>query len=271
MPRRLALFPAFGESARPDLPLVPRMSQPSRVSDPERDDATTAARRARSLRYMRIGLVALVAVLLVVAWRLGLFSLFADPARLKQTLLDLGPWGYVAFVVAYAVLQPFGVPGTVFVMAAPLIWPWPVAFALSMTGTMAASCVGFSFTRFVGREWVASMVPARFKKYDDALEKRGFVTVALLRFIFWMPPPLHIFFGLSKVSFWTHFWGSLVGYAVPLFVTSYFGEKAFDWMRSLPVEAWVGTGVGLVVLAAGWWLVSRRLRRGRAANPAGLG
>ena len=29
-------------------------------------------------------------------------------------------------------LQPFGLPGTVFVFAAPLIWPWPVAFGLSM-------------------------------------------------------------------------------------------------------------------------------------------
>ncbi len=57
--------------------------------------------------------------------------------------MELGPWGYVAFVAAYAALQPFGVPGTVFIMAAPLIWPWPVAFALSMAGTMAASVVGF--------------------------------------------------------------------------------------------------------------------------------
>src|SRR5579859_2423695 len=112
---------------------------------------------------------------------MGLFQQFADPARLKQTLVDLGPRGYVAFVVAYALLQPFGVPGTVFVMAAPLIWPWPVAFALSMTGTMAASVVGFSVARFVARDWVSGMIPARFRKYDEALAARALVTVFLLR------------------------------------------------------------------------------------------
>ena len=84
---------------------------------------------------------------------------FADPARAKQTLLGLGPWGYLAFVAAYAILQPFGVPGTVFIMVAPLVWPWPVAFLLSMAGTMAASLVGFSFARFVARDLVAARYP----------------------------------------------------------------------------------------------------------------
>ena len=103
-----------------------------------------------------------------------------------------------------------------FVIAAPLIWPWPVAFALSMTGTMAASVVGFSFARFVARDWVSTMIPARFRKYDDALAQRALTTVFVLRLVFWMPPLLHAFFGVSKVRFWTHFWGSLAGYVLPL-------------------------------------------------------
>jgi uncharacterized membrane protein YdjX (TVP38/TMEM64 family) len=122
--------------------------------------------------------------------------------------VQLGPWGYVAFILAYTSLHPFGVPGTLFVVAAALIWPWPIAFVLSMVGTMAASCVRFSFSRFVARDWIVGIIPARFKKYDEALERRAFTTVFLLRLIFWMPPLLHAFFGVSKVRFWTHFWGS---------------------------------------------------------------
>ncbi len=95
-------------------------------------------------------------------------------------------WGYIVFLVSYTMLQPFGMPGTLFVMAAPLIWPWPVALALSMAGTMAASVVGFSFARFVARDWLERRLPARFHKYDDALAARAFVTVAVLRFIFWI-------------------------------------------------------------------------------------
>ena len=199
-----------------------------------------------------------VAVGLVVAQRMGLFHLFAEPARVKQALVDLGPWGYLAFVAAYAALQPFGVPGTVFVFAAPLIWPWPVAFGLSMAGTMAASVVGFSFARFIARDWVSKRIPARFHAYDEALARRGFVTVATLRFIFWMPQMLHAFLGVSRVPFWTHFWGSAVGYVVPLLLTAYFGEKLFDAMRGAPASVWIGLGVAAAAIAVTVWLVRRR-------------
>ena len=206
-----------------------------------------------------------VAAVLFVAWRLGVLQQFADPTRARDTLVELGPWGYLAFVVAYAVLQPFGVPGTVFVWAAPLIWPWPIAYALSMTGTMAASVVGFSFARFLARDWVAQRIPARFKKYDEALARRAFTTTALLRFIFWMPQPLHAFLGLSKVSFWTHFWGSLVGYAIPLFLVSFFGQKLLDWMKQAPPSTWIGAFVVAVGIALGVWVVRRRTARALAS------
>lgn len=213
------------------------------------------------LRAARIALILLVVTGVVVAQRFGVFERFAEPARLKQTLVDLGPYGYLAFLVAYAVLQPFGVPGTVFVFAAPLIWPWPVAFALSMTGTMAASVVGFSFARFVGRDWISGMIPARFEKYEDSLERRGFATVFFLRLVFWMPQLLHVFLGVSKVRFWTHFWGSLCGYVLPLLLVSYFGEKLFDTVRSWRKETWLEVAIGVaVVLGVALWLRRRRAR-----------
>jgi uncharacterized membrane protein YdjX (TVP38/TMEM64 family) len=215
------------------------------------------------VRRAKIAAVVLAVAIVVTAQRLGIFDLTSDPARLKQALLDLGPWGYAAFLGAYTLLQPFGVPGTVFVFAAPLIWPWPVAFALSMAGTLSASVVGFSFARFVARDWVASKIPARFRAYDEALAKRGFVTVATLRFIFWMPQVLHAFLGISRVPFWTHFWGSAAGYALPLLATSYFGPAVFDAMLAAPRSVWIGVGLGAAAIAAAAWAIRRR----RAPRP----
>lgn len=196
--------------------------------------------------------------MLAVAHWLGVFEQVSEPAEIKRTLVQLGPWGYVAFVVAFAVLQPFGAPGVMFVMTAPLIWPWPIAYALSMTGTMAASVVGFSFTRFVARDWVSSKVPARFKKYEGALVRRAFLTVFMLRFIFWMPQALHAFFGVSKVRFSTHFWGSLAGYVVPLFFLSYFGADVIDALMKAPREAWVSVAAFVIVTLLVIWLRRRR-------------
>jgi uncharacterized membrane protein YdjX (TVP38/TMEM64 family) len=123
---------------------------------------------------------------------------------------------------------------------------------------MAASVVGFSFSRFVARDWIASRIPKRFLRYEAALAERGFATVATLRFVFWMPPLLHAFFGVSKVRFWTHFWGSLAGYVVPLLAMSYFGQRLFDALRAAPRDTALVVVAAAAVLALGVWAIRRR-------------
>lgn len=221
--------------------------------------ASLASNGARkTARTARVALVVVVLAALAVSHRFGLFAHFADPSRAKQTLLELGPWGYAAFVAAYALLQPFGVPGTVFIVVAPLVWPWPTAFALSMVGTMAASVVGFSFARFVARDWVAARIPERFRRYDEAIARRAFATVFVLRFVFWMPPLLHAFFGVSKVRFWTHFVASFAGYLVPLLLVSYFGQRLYDALRDAPPSVWLGALAVVAAIAVGVGVAKRR-------------
>lgn len=219
------------------------------------------------MRRSRIALVIAVVALLVAAQRMGLFAEFADIERARHTLLGIGPWGYAAFILAYASLQPFGVPGTVFIMVAPLIWPWPVAFALSMAGTMAASVVGFSFARFVAREEVAKRIPARFRAYDAWLARNALSAVFTLRLIFWMPPLLHAFFGVSRVPFWTHFWGSAAGYVIPLFLTSFFGRALFDWARNAPPSTWALVAAVMLTVGLSAWALNRRFGRRCEVTP----
>lgn len=221
---------------------------------------------ARSLRTTKIAVVVLVTATVIVAHRFGAFS--HTPRSLAADFAALGAWGWLTFVLAYSALQPFGVPGTLFIVASPLIWPWQTAFALSLAGTMGASVVGFSFARFVARDWVSARIPARFRAFDEALERNAFRTVTLLRLIFWMPQPLHSFLGVSKVPFWTHFWGSLLGYIPPLFLVSYLGAEMFDAAGHLQPEAWRVLGALLgtsLVLAAVLYFTRRRpLTGGRA-------
>jgi uncharacterized membrane protein YdjX (TVP38/TMEM64 family) len=222
---------------------------------------TDPSRPLSSSRLRKLGAVLTVLVLLALAYHFGVLERFSAPAEIARTLVSLGGWGYLMFIVAYALLQPFGVPGTVFVVAAPLIWPWPVAFALSMTGTMAASVIGFSFARFVARDWVARAVPDRFRKYDAGLAARGFSTVFALRFVFWMPQWLHVLLGVSTVPFWTHFWASLLGYAIPLFLLSFFGQKLFDYMKHASPSTWLLVLLASAIVLSGVWLAQRHTRR----------
>ena len=112
------------------------------------------------------------------------------------------------------------------------------------------------------RGFFRDKVFTRFGRYEEALAKRAFATVFLLRLIFWMPQWLHVFFGVSNVRFSTHFWGSLAGYALPIFLTSYFGQALFDVLRSLPASAWLAALVVTVAFAGGAiWLQKRRRDR----------
>jgi uncharacterized membrane protein YdjX (TVP38/TMEM64 family) len=218
---------------------------------------------ARPSMSAKIGVVALAILVLAGSYHFGVFARLAEPKALASALLSMGAWGQLAFIVAYATLQPFGVPGTVFVVAAPLIWPWQTAFALSMVGTMLASIVGFSFARFVAKDWVSARIPARLARYDESLAHNAFQTVVLLRLIFWMPQALHAFFGVSKVGFWTHFWGSIIGYVPPLLVISYLGGKMFDASGRIQPGAWPVLA-GLVSTSLLIALVARRIQRSRS-------
>lgn len=223
-------------------------------------------REVPSRARKKILVVALVFITLAAAWHFGVFARMGEPKTLAHTLATMGVWGYVAFVIAYAVLQPFGVPGTVFIVAAPLIWPWQTAFALSMVGTMLASVVGFSFARFVAKDWVSPRIPPRLRKYDEALERSAFQTVVVLRLLFWMPQVLHWFLGVSKVGFWTHFWGSLVGYTPPLLLVSYLGAEMFDASGKMQPAAWPIMAAFLVASLAIAALARPANRRHRSAR-----
>jgi uncharacterized membrane protein YdjX (TVP38/TMEM64 family) len=226
-----------------------------------RNLTATLRSRPQPLRAVRIVLLVAVLAVLIVAQRYGVFHEFANPTRVAHALLERGAWGYAVFVVAYAALNPIGVPGTVFVLAAALIWPWPIAFALSMVGTIAASVIGFSLNRLILREWVSGLIPSRFRKYDEALATRAFATVFFLRLVFWMPPLLHAFFGVSRVRFWTHFWGSLAGYVLPLLLMSFFGPRVFDALKSMTATTWIELVAGAVLIAVVVWTIGRVQRR----------
>lgn len=204
-------------------------------------------------------LVALAVGLVVLAWRLGVFELVRDPAQLRVILLGLGHWGYVAFIAAFAFLQPLGVPGIAFVIGAAAVWPAPVAFALSVIGSMIASTIGFSFARYVARDWVDAKLPARLRVYSARLETHGFVTVVILRIIFLMNPFLHGLFGVSKLRFWTHFWASLLGYVPSLAIVTFVGAEGIELLRKHPDKA--PYAIGVVVVGICLYALHRRTRR----------
>lgn len=60
------------------------------------------------LRGARLGLLGLVLLLLAAAYHFGVFDHVAEPRLLTRSMLDMGQWRYLVFVLAYTALEPFG-------------------------------------------------------------------------------------------------------------------------------------------------------------------
>ncbi|MEO6574919.1 MAG: VTT domain-containing protein [Polyangiaceae bacterium] len=213
----------------------------------------------------KILLVAGAAALLLAAYHFGVFEAFASSATLRAKLLALGPLGYLAFLAAFAFLQPFGLPGVMFIAAASLVWDPLIAAGLSMIGATLASVNGFAFARYLGRDWVEKKLPPKLRKYDERLAERGFATVFVLRAVFWTAPGLHLLFGISRVSFWTHVAASVLAYVPLVLLISFYGDCVFAKLRAQPPERLVAGVAVLAVAVALGSIVSRSRERRRPA------
>ena len=214
--------------------------------------------------WQRLLLLAALLGLGGLLWWIGAFDDFRDMDRVRTLLDAWGPWAYVLFVATIAVLQPLGIPAIFWILPAALIWPFPVAFPLSMTGAVCAASVGFFLARYLARDWVAARLPERIRRHDEKIAANGLRAVVLARLVFRMSPPLHWLFGLSRVSLHAYLLGTVLGILPSIFLITYFGESALRWLAGQSSLAVVVVGAVVVVV-----LVARRLIGGRSrADPA---
>jgi len=171
-------------------------------------------------------LLALVYVALVVA----LVVLDVDLAEGQAWLRQAGAWGLLAFVAAFALLQPLGLAAHVFIVAAALVWtPW-VALLASWSGAVLAGCVAFGFARYVGRQWVQDRLPPRLRKWDEQLAERGFRTVLTMRLLLFTFGPMQLMFGVSRVGFGAFVAGSALGLLPMIAAETWVGGSIVAWL-----------------------------------------
>lgn len=201
----------------------------------------------------------LIAVLAVVAaaWWLGWLDRI-EAESVQELLRESGPWGPALYVVGFALVEPLGVPGLVFIIPASFVWPLPVAFALSWVGSIGAGIVGFGFARWVARDFVQRHLPERFHRFDRQLERHALRAVILVRLVFFLAPPAHWVLGVSRVPLGTFVAGSAIGFAPGVALMTVAGPAVVAFWQSVERPGlWIGLGVLACALAL------RALRRGQ--------
>jgi len=208
----------------------------------------------------RLILISLILGIAAAAYFTGLYQYLA-PDRLREVLTDAGPWGPVLIVVLFATLEPFGVPGAIFLLAAATLWPFWLALLVNWLGSTGAGMIGFAFARYFGRDWVEGRMPERIRKWDDRLSQKGLSAVILFRLFFFLNPASHWALGLSRVPASTAFFGTVLGFGPAILLWTYFGSRILDWFKAQTAATWIPLALAVVT-----FIVLRRYWKKRSAS-----
>jgi len=220
------------------------------MSATDRADGTRTPRRWG--RWAALGLGAAVVVVVLAA---GGWEWLSDADRVEEFFTERGLLGPLVFVLLMWAVQPWGVPGAVFMVPAAVVWPLPVAMGLSWVGNMGASLIAFLFARWVARDWAQARVPERVRRWDDRLASGGILEVTVLRLATGQLPPADWLLGVSNVRMVPFLVGTALGIIPGIVVITMVGGSLFGWVAESPWR-WGP----LVALGAVGFVWSRRRR-----------
>lgn len=221
-----------------------------------------------------LGLFLLVAVF--AAQKYGL-PLLTDPDVLASFMASMGMWGPFLFIVGYAVLIVFTVPGTLVTMAGAAMFPLGWTFLYVMLGAMLGASLSFGVARFLGQDAVMSILGGSGKtaslvaKINSVMESRGLMAVAYLRMAYVPFVVLNYLAPLSGIRFRDFFLGTFLGILPGTFVFVFMGntlKHAWEAQDPMALVSWRGLlAAGLFALSLALpWLLSKVYTPNRSPN-----
>jgi uncharacterized membrane protein YdjX (TVP38/TMEM64 family) len=204
---------------------------------------------------------AALAVLAAVVVVGGLFATDFDMSveAAVREIRGWGMWGVAASItlmVAHSFL-PF--PAEIVACANGIVYGAFWGAVITWVGAMLGAAVAFALVRWLGRPFVARMVPAQqLARLDEWSRERGGAVLLTARLV-----PVIAFnlinyvAALSGISWWTFLWATGLGILPLTILLSILGDR----MLSMPFWAWALLGA----LAVASWIALHRCWRGAEA------
>ncbi|MBC6418974.1 MAG: TVP38/TMEM64 family protein [Prochloron sp. SP5CPC1] len=179
-----------------------------------------------------------VAALIIVANRFGVTEQINNLLKTAlEWIENLGPIGYLAFILIYIIASVLFISGAVLTLGAGLAFGVVKGSILVSAASVLAATVSFLIGRYIARNKVAKLIEKqpKFKAIDSAVAKEGWKIVGLTRlspifpFVF-----LNYAFGVTQVS--------LRDYVVASWIGMMPGTVMYVYLGSLPKLAAEGTG-----------------------------
>ena len=148
---------------------------------------------------------------------------FLTPGGLGHFLEASGFWAPLVFILIHASSICLFLPASILTVIGAAIFGAYWGFLYVWIGAIIGASGAFLIGRTLGRDFMASLIGDRIKKYDDAIERNGFATVFYLRLINIPFTPLNYGMSLTKVHFWDYFFGTGLGIVIGLFILTFLG------------------------------------------------
>ena len=184
--------------------------------------AESTASKKPNKAVMKAIILLLFIVMAIILVRFTPVKDYLTAEALRRFLDSAGLWGPVVFIAIYAVGVCLFLPGTLLTGLGAAIFGAYWGFVYVWFGAMAGASAAFLIGRTLGREFAASLIGNRLKKYDDAIGRNGFATVLYLRLVYFPFTPMNFGMGLTKVRFWDYFSGTGLGIIVGTFIFTFF-------------------------------------------------
>jgi uncharacterized membrane protein YdjX (TVP38/TMEM64 family) len=198
---------------------------------------------------VKAGLFVLFIVTAIVIVRYTPIKNHLNAEALSGFLKLAGVWAPLAYVVIYAAGVCFFIPGTLLTGLGAAIFGAYWGFVYVWIGAMLGASAAFIIGRTLGREFAASLVGDKLRKYDEAIARNGFATVLYLRLVYFPFTPMNFGMGLTKVRFIDYFWGTGLGIIVGTFIFTFFVGTlkevwaSGDWERLISFNVFVSIGL----------------------------
>ena len=148
---------------------------------------------------------------------------FLTAEALRRIMDSVGVfWAPVLYMLLYAVGVCLFLPGTLLTGLGAAVFGAYWGFVYVWIGAMLGAGAAFFIGRFLGREFAASLIGDKLKKYDEAIERNGFATVLYLRLIYFPFTPMNFGMGLTRVTFRDYIIGTGLGIMVGTFIFTFF-------------------------------------------------
>lgn len=179
---------------------------------------------------LKFGLLLLALAIVVYVVRFSPLAGKISPLALREFISGFGVFGFLIFILLYAVGTAFALPGTVLTLVGALIFGAGLGTLLNVLGATIGACFAFFAASYLGKDFVQGLLKGKFDDFQNKVENKGFSVILLLRLIPIFPfIGLNYAAGLTKVKFKDYAAATFLGIIPGTFVYTYLfasiGEK----------------------------------------------